>query len=199
LHHERHSMKNWTTGLAVIAIALVALGGGLLDRGAFVPPGSVPLIGAASGLILAGVAILAWLGWTSRTDARRRFADTFLSALWGVVIPLGFAATMVAIGLLRPDAMPFRNAVVVGLTGGGALVFLLHTHERLTRGESLSLESHWGGLGGGLGGLRLSGALAEIVLALVLGVVAVGTAFDGWSHKEPAPTSAAPPATGRRP
>lgn len=49
--------------------------------------------------------------------------------------------------------------------------------ERLS-GDGASVQTHWGGIGGGLGGWRMSPTLFLLVLALGFAGAAVGLAFE---------------------
>jgi hypothetical protein len=58
--------------------------------------------------------------------------------------------------------------------------------DRMTAGEGVEIQSHWGGLGGGLGGWRISQSL----VLLIVGVVLLGSAL-GVALYERAPPGAA--------
>jgi hypothetical protein len=56
----------------------------------------------------------------------------------------------------------------LGLLGIGTLVFLFLFVGRLQRGGAPKIETHWGGIGGGLGGWRMSSSLGYLVVAIIL-------------------------------
>src|SRR5438067_1830836 len=56
-------------------------------------------------------------------------------------------------------------AVLCVLSLGGFAYFVI-------QGESIRVESHWGGLGGGLGGWTMSNALAFLLLGIAFGAFA---------------------------
>lgn len=68
------------------------------------------------------------------------------------------------LGLLVP-------LIFVGL----AVICLVRLGQRLGRNEALELTSHWGGLGGGLGGWRLSGAAGYLLLLVLCAALAAAT------------------------
>jgi hypothetical protein len=87
------------------------------------------------------------------------------------------------------------TAVLLGL-----FIFLL------VRGESVYLETHWGGLGGGLGGWRVSPALAALLgaiafasLSVMLVVVSQQNDLALELSKRAAPTKDAVPAKSAQP
>jgi hypothetical protein len=54
------------------------------------------------------------------------------------------------------------------LLGLGALIFLILFVERVQRGGAPKIETHWGGIGGGLGGWRMSSSLGYLIVAIIL-------------------------------
>lgn len=58
------------------------------------------------------------------------------------------------------------TAAMLGLAAG-AFFFTFTLIEQIKLGHTVSVESHWGGLGGGLGGWRISGPLALLIGSLV--------------------------------
>jgi hypothetical protein len=53
----------------------------------------------------------------------------------------------------------------------GTLIFLSLFVQRLQRGGAPQIETHWGGIGGGLGGWRMSSSLGYLLVAIVLSVM----------------------------
>jgi hypothetical protein len=53
-----------------------------------------------------------------------------------------------------------------------ALVFLTRLTRSLEAGETLGLESHWGGLGGGVGGWRISRPVGYLFCVMTFGALA---------------------------
>lgn len=66
---------------------------------------------------------------------------------------------------------------VAMLALAGALTMLLA--QRLGRGEPIEIRAHWGGLGGGTAGWRLSAAFVLLSSALVAWGLAIATALYG--------------------
>lgn len=89
-----------------------------------------------------------------------------LTVLLTLALLVGLLAAVAArqIQLVGATSLLVLGALTVGFAGGfGAFV---------RRGEWPRFETSWGGLGGGLGGWRLSPALACLI-----GAIAFGTAF----------------------
>ncbi len=84
----------------------------------------------------------------------------------------------------------WAGAVVLGL---GVLVAIGVLIWLLTKGETIEVESRWSGLGGGLGGWRMSTAASAAMIAA--GLVAALLGF--LVHYVPVPSlaAAAPPAS----
>lgn len=84
-------------------------------------------------------------------------AGTFLAVVVNGLIVLGAVTGVLAI---VPAALV---ALFVSLT----ILFALETFRGLELGDGFAIESHWGGLGGGLGGWRISRPLIFLIAALV--------------------------------
>jgi hypothetical protein len=69
--------------------------------------------------------------------------------------------------------MPVPLPVLVYALGGVAVILLGIFVYLLMTGESVYLESHWGGLGGGLGGWRVSRALSALLGAIAFASLCV--------------------------
>jgi len=76
-----------------------------------------------------------------------------------------------------PLAADVLAILVLAVLGGGTILFAFEFLSQVKRGHTVGVESHWGGLGGGLGGWRISAALsflvASLVFALAFSAVAV--------------------------
>lgn len=70
------------------------------------------------------------------------------------------------------------SALAMALLGTLTLLFALLFLRAVERGEPPLFESHWGGLGGGLGGWRISPALAYLVATLLFGALVAGLTFQ---------------------
>ena len=70
-------------------------------------------------------------------------------------------------GVLDGEVQPMRAALML-LLGGGALFTILVVVDRLAAGSEVEVSSHWGGLGGSLGGWRISQTAILLILALLL-------------------------------
>jgi hypothetical protein len=111
--------------------------------------------------------------------------------------------------------MPLSTARIVVLTvvGIGAMLFFVLFIFGVVTGDVPRMESHWGGLGGGLGGWELSASLSFLIAALVLSGLFVlasvlwmtplqrgGTTSDkGSATQSAAPAKTSSPATEAAP
>ncbi len=88
----------------------------------------------------------------------------------------GYGAGVVmtaAVGVGVAQSIGFGRALVVILAGAGSLAALVSAVLRVTEGgETVGVESEWGGLGQGLGGWRLSAPAALLLAGVALAAVA---------------------------
>ena len=96
-----------------------------------------------------------------RQRQRSISAAWWFSALAVLLLGGGLVAAW-WVGELDPS-----RAALLGISGSIALVAAVFTIESLARGEGLQFDSHWGGLGGGMGGWRLSSSLVLVVVAMI--------------------------------
>lgn len=92
------------------------------------------------------------------------------------------AAAIVAllVGLLwavRLNQIPPFKAGLIGFLGAITLWLAMACYALIRRNNGLTFESHWGGLGGGLGGWRASPALVVAILTLLFASATVGVAL----------------------
>jgi len=100
------------------------------------------------------------------SHSRRLFSPCAAASCLLANAPL--AAQSDAAWLQTPTALAI---LVLGLL---AVILLIAFIRALGRGDSLAIESHWGGFAGGLGGWRISRALAYgVMLAFVILTIAV--------------------------
>ncbi|QCO00886.1 hypothetical protein D3867_01695 [Azospirillum argentinense] len=71
-------------------------------------------------------------------------------------------------GAIRLGEFSFGQAIVCVVTGTAALILFSRLIDLVNQGEGIEFQTHWGGLGGGLGGWRLSPVVAIALVALVL-------------------------------
>lgn len=100
-----------------------------------------------------------------RTDAVSR-ADR----LNAMITPIAAIAILGAIVLLREPAIVTNRdrmlAVLMLILGSAALMALITLLTELAEGKGIEIESHWGGLGGSLGGWGLSSPVVTLLLVL---------------------------------
>jgi hypothetical protein len=120
----------------------------------------------------------------------------------GDAVPIGAQMIILAIVIagaviagVAYDPVRFRYAGLATVLATGGIFSLLALVRRMERGESIQMESHWGGigggLGGGLGGWRVSGALVFAVMAVAL---FAGAAAAGYAQPEDKPAVGKPAA-----
>src|SRR5712671_4122955 len=85
--------------------------------------------------------------------------------IWSGIGVTGLAVIGLAGAISRE--ISFTQAIVTVAFAGAALVAAAHAIQMLVKGDAIGLQSHWGGLGGALGGWRLSPVTSLLVLALV--------------------------------
>jgi hypothetical protein len=105
--------------------------------------------------------------------------DSERAAIILAIIGLGFTLVVPVILLVTQQfhrvERADERAVSLGLTvlfASIAWMFLLRLAGSLDRGESLGIESHWGGLGGGVGGFRISRPVVYLFCAITFGALA---------------------------
>jgi hypothetical protein len=80
--------------------------------------------------------------------------------------------------------------LIVAIVFAGLLVY------EVSRGGAVSIESSWGGFGGGLGGCRVSPAFVYLVIVIVFGSMSSMAILQSQKAAKP-PTTEAPPQGGR--
>lgn len=101
----------------------------------------------------------------------------------GVVLLAAGLAAAVWAGLLDE---PLR-ATLVGITGAVTLIASTFLIASLSRGEGLAVDSHWGGLGGGIGGWRISPSILLLAVSFIfLTATFAATGADFSMEEKPA-------------
>jgi hypothetical protein len=72
---------------------------------------------------------------------------------------------------LTIDGVRLWHGVALFILAAGTTVFLALFVRMIERGVSPQIETHWGGIGGGLGGWRISLSLTYLLAAAVFGVL----------------------------
>lgn len=132
----------------------------------------VPLISFGGGALLA-VGFLP--GWGEAPSARQLIGAAVL--ILGI---LGFGFLMILAATAPVEPMNPARAGIVFLCGTLALLAALAAFEALGSGRPIEFETSWGGVGGGMGGWRLSttAALAALAVIFASATVTIG-ALDG--------------------
>jgi hypothetical protein len=175
-------------GLLVTSVACLALplpaALVLWAGGPAIPGLPVALVAFSIGLVVALLTINVFIAWQTFPTSpstmpgyrpRRPVRAMAISA----------AAGAIAVAALRADDLPHAYAVLLAFFGLAALVAICNAAARLNEGDTLEFVTHWGGLGGGLGGWRLSPAAGLVVLAIVSASAAITVVLG-----RPAPVAA---------
>jgi hypothetical protein len=106
------------------------------------------------------------------------------TALLNLLVALFLAATSLMIRQIQPatevaspsstfviDGVRTWHGAALGILGAGTVLFLILFVRMVERGVTPQLESHWGGIGGGMSGWRLSASLTYLLAAAVFGVL----------------------------
>lgn len=73
--------------------------------------------------------------------------------------------------------IPPPQSILLLLVAVSFLALLLGLIRSLSNGETVSVESHWGGLGGGVAGWRVSGPLVYLAVLILLAAVSSALAW----------------------
>jgi hypothetical protein len=76
-----------------------------------------------------------------------------------------------SISVIAFSGVTLWHGIALTLLALGTVAFLCLFVRMIETGDSPQLESHWGGIGGGLGGWRMSGSLTYLAAATVFGVL----------------------------
>ena len=160
--------------LTCVGLAIALIGAGLLVAvGSSVGMVRMPFGGGAGvpGAAVLAAAFVATAAGSALSIAALRQVSFELYD----VIGFSMAALLVVLLLtgvaLREIAAP--RAILLGLSVVAASVAVMRLISRLGD-EPIELQTNWGGLGGGLGGWRLSGTAVLLVVALSFGGAAIG-------------------------
>jgi hypothetical protein len=134
------------------------------------------LIGIAS--TVAAILILVVLEDQTTIDVGPFVAWTLVLGPTGVALllrklwkPDNFHPWTVSISLSQ---IPSPKSILLLIVGLLLLILMIALIRSLSRGESVSVDSHWGGLGGGIAGWRLSAPLVYLLgIAFLLAVSSV--------------------------
>lgn len=130
---------------------------------------------AAWGLTALATILLAWAAGAVTVESR----DPPLAVVGLSLLILIFALVGVIVaGLVNHQIQPLNAAMAI-IFGGVTLLVGAHALEALRTEDGAGLESHWGGLGGGLGGWRLSrAAVLSLLIPLLVATTLVASIAD---------------------
>lgn len=171
--------------ILIVLVALLAVGVDvwvLLWRASSVAFGSPVLLGILIGVTLALLVMLPLLWWDRRGTPGDPAAPTVQPrpVLWPALVGGGVTGSVVLLMILavRDEAVPPLTAATVLICGALTAAAAVKAFQAIARGDSVSFNSYWGGLGGGQGGWRVSPVTTLIVLSLIFlaATVTVATA-----------------------
>lgn len=114
----------------------------------------------------------------------------------GAILVALLTGLAVSLAIAVVVGVPPIHAALLGICGAVSLLLAWAVVDAIRTGEGLSVETHWGGLGGGLGGVRLSAALSLVILLLVFAGATVAIGMNNPEAKpapDKAPTSSTKP------
>jgi hypothetical protein len=149
------------------------------------------------------VLVSVWMGaraepsFVSRVAAAGNFVVAGLVAGAGMAIgslgpPTSAGELGKRLGTVTIDGVGLWHGVALGMLGLVTAAFLILFVRALERGVTLQVESHWGGLGSGLGGWRMSSSLTYLLVATAFGMLFA--VFVLWLTPGPRGTTATPAA-----
>jgi uncharacterized membrane protein len=113
----------------------------------------------------------------AESDQSRRFRQQRRWTVAGIIIVL--AALLLAAAGWRQPVSPVDAALVL-ICGSLTVVAAVFAIDSVAGGEGLRFDSHWGGLGGGMGGWRVSPTTTLVLLSLLfLAATFTAASFDG--------------------
>lgn len=189
----------WTmlSGRPTVALAVWPLSGTVQ-----VAPAMVPLVGFVAGFAAAGLSfgvyalVREWSGRSPGTVGSISPGPVWAAAIGAVWIGLVLLLLGAVIGHeLRP-----MHAAVLLVCGSLAIVGAIYAFESLRNGNSVEFSSYWGGLGGGMGGWRISPVTTTIVLTIIFlgALIAIATGVSPILDK-PAPATVQQPSPAPAP
>jgi hypothetical protein len=88
------------------------------------------------------------------------------------------------------SAVPFSETAALTLFALGTVVAVALFLWAVRRGDLPQIESHWGGLGGGMGGWRMSASMAYLLMAAIFGSLFTVVTMK-WTAETKNPSAAA--------
>lgn len=151
---------------------------------------SIP--GLAMGLGVALARPFVDTGW----DAPERASDL----LGATLIVVTMAMSMMLIAAVVLDKLSPVTAALVLVMATITLLIAVQTLSSVAQSDGVAFDSHWGGLGGGLGGWRLSKTATLMLLLLVFASATIAVAlYAPPAAQDEAPDPKAPPAKTDKP
>ncbi len=196
-------------GVALAVLALILAGPGA-RVGAQLPLPGYGVIGLGpAGLLAAGLLVGGVIGAVLFGAASPRSGGSLegpppppgpaLSArgLGAISASVILALITLCDSAVRANALEPLSAGLVLVFGALALVAFVAAVDLVQRGQGVEFESRWGGLGGGLGGWRLSPVAVLIAIGLLFAIAAAAAARPPTLAKDRDVTT--PPATAKQP
>jgi len=163
-----------TAGIGILVLALYALGHPVIALWLW-RVASIAYLGSA--IALAFYKASKFSAWAHTANAVNIVAAAVLVS--GSVVAQ--ASTPVAAGLaiapnpeirfIRIDGVDLWHALALGTLALATVIFIILFVRMVERGISPQVETHWGGLGGGIGGWRMSQSLTYLAAATAFGIL----------------------------
>jgi len=132
---------------------------------------------AAYSLVALYVAMKGRSSTLARIGAGLNFVIALLMSAASFAVQRVFAPQSTAQSLpasktiITIDGVQLWHGVALGILGAGTVLFLVLFIRLIERGVSPQIESNWGGIGGGMGGWRMSASLTYLAGAVVFGLL----------------------------
>jgi hypothetical protein len=143
-------------GAAILGFVLGFTIFALFARQAWLPGAQVQVFVLLAAGALAGVLATVVFFWLNGRETQTSWVYVAL-----------FSVAIMAIAASWSDQISFLHAMLVVLFGSVALLAAANALSLFRQGEAIELETSWGGLGGALGGWRLSPATSLVISAFV--------------------------------
>lgn len=193
-------------GLLVLGLALwlglgfspnVPVGYAAVSYRVLAPAATLPFIGVLVGAsaatlyfsVRATLRSLREAMGATRTPGAPHLLDRFAPLLGGAII----GAALLLIAAVEAEQIDAVRATLVLTLGVLTLLSAGYLLEDLARGNAIRIDSHWGGLGGSLGGWRVSQTLTLFLITLIFLGSMLAVASGGAEGESTSTTSARTP------
>jgi hypothetical protein len=179
-----------TLGLMFLLLAILVGWGGssALSPLALLPPIVIPSpLVWITGLVAGGFLTFGIIG----ASVDLRAWPIYLALTFLIIVLSGFAVLVILAATTGPSPMPPIRAGLVFLLGTLGVAATLRTLLLLHAGRPIQFDTNWGGLGGGMGGWRISptAAFAALTIILLSATLTVGLVLPPQSKGDTPPNA----------